>query len=35
MISRYPRGYAVSPTLGRQELHLHDAEVIKDQTLDL
>ena len=23
MVSRYPRGYAVSPTPGRQELHLH------------
>ena len=23
MVSRYPRGYAVSPTPGRQEFHLH------------
>ena len=29
MVSRYPRGDAVSPTPGRQELHLHGDTVIK------
>jgi len=30
MVSRYRRGYALTPTPGGQELHLHSDEVIKD-----
>ena len=30
MVSRYPGEYAVSPTLGRQELHLHGDTVVKE-----
>ena len=30
MVSRYPREYAVSPTPGRQELHLHETTVVKE-----
>jgi hypothetical protein len=30
MVSRYLRGYTVSPTPGRQEFHLHGVEVVKD-----
>lgn len=33
MVSRYPGESAVSPTLGRQELHLHRDEVIKDLSI--
>ena len=33
MVSRYPRGYAVSPTPGRRELHSHRDEVIKDRMI--
>ena len=29
-VSRYRRGYALTPTPGGQELHLHSDEVIKD-----
>jgi hypothetical protein len=30
MVSRYPREYAVSPTPGRQEWHLHGDTVVKE-----
>jgi hypothetical protein len=33
MVSRYPREYAVSPTPGRQELHLHGDTVVKDLSI--
>jgi len=32
-ISRYPREYAISPTPGRQELHLHGDTVAKDRSI--
>ena len=33
MVSRYPRGYALTSTPEGQELHLHGGEVIKDQLI--
>ena len=33
LVSRYPREDAVSPTPGRQELHLHGDTVVKDRSI--